>query len=132
MGPLAVQMLLSLSAVVLLMMGISYVVKRFAGIPTGAQGKVVNIDILGQKHLHPKRALHVVRVSETVYVIGSSEQGLQLIGELDDAGLQIVLERYDAERSGDPKLVLNAKNLLTRLAQMGTIFPMVPGKQNKS
>ena len=132
MGLLAVQMILSLSAVVLLMMGISYVVKRYTGISTGAQGKVVNIDVLGQKYLHPKRALHVVRVSDTVYVIGSSEHGLHLIGQLDDAGLHEALERCDAERSGDPKVVLNAKNLLTRLAQMGAIFPMAPGKQSKS
>lgn len=129
MGALAVQMVLSLFAIVMLMLGISYVVKRFAGIPGGAQNKVVNIEILGQKHLHPKRSLHVVRISETVYVIGSSEQGLQLIGQLDDPSLHIALEKHDADNSSDTKLVLNARNLVTRLTHMGTTFPLTRGKQ---
>jgi len=129
MGSLVVQMVLSLSAVVLLMVGISYVVKRFGGIPAGAQNKIVNIDILGQKHLQPKCFLYAVRVSETVYVIGSSEQGVQLIGQLDDAGLHAALEKHEAENSGSQKIVLNAKNLLNRLMQTGTILPMVAGKR---
>jgi flagellar biogenesis protein FliO len=123
------QMLLSLSAVVLLMAGISYVIKRFTGISTGAQNRIVNIDVLGQKHLNPKRSIQVIRVSDTVFVIGSSEQGMQLIGQLDDESLHRTLEQYDAEHPQEQKIVLNAKSLLTRLTKMGTVFPMVLGKQ---
>lgn len=82
------QMVLSLSAVLVVMFAISAVVKKYVGISTGKRQHSVNIEILGQKFIQPKRAIYVVKISKKVFVMSSHEQGMHLLGELDDMDIQ--------------------------------------------
>lgn len=115
MESLILQMIFSLSVVLVIMAGITFVVKRSMGISTPSQQSPVKIEILAHKALQPKRAMYVVRVANSVFVVGSSEQGLQMFTELnDDELLQSLKEQQPAE-SNTGRIVVNAHNLLSRL-----------------
>ena len=70
-----VKMMLSLAAVLGVMFGLVFVLKRFVlpGRPSGTAR--VDIDILGQRSLGPKRSIVVVKVLQQVLVVGLSETG---------------------------------------------------------
>ncbi len=90
--------LLSLAAVLALMVGVVFVLKKYVyrGTPRGAQD--VEVEILGQRALHPKRSIIVVRVLGTVFVVGMSEQGMQTIGTIDnEESLASLADRRAAE-----------------------------------
>jgi flagellar biosynthetic protein FliO len=76
--------LLSLAAVLALMVGVVYVLKRY--VYNGAQGGTqrVAVEVLGQRSLQPKRSIVVVKVLDTVFVIGMSEQGMQTLGTIEN------------------------------------------------
>jgi len=76
-----VKMMLSLAAVLGLMFGLVYVLKRFVlpGRPSGTAR--VDIEVLGQRSLGPKRSIVVVKVLQQVLVLGLSEQGMQVLTE---------------------------------------------------
>jgi flagellar biosynthetic protein FliO len=83
-----IKMILSLGAVLGLMFGLVYVLKRFV-LPGGvaAQQPVV-IEVLGRKALQPKKSVVVLKVAERVLVVGLSEQGMQILTELSSDELQ--------------------------------------------
>jgi flagellar protein FliO/FliZ len=83
-----IKMILSLGAVLGLMFGLVYVLKRFV-LPGGvaAQQPVV-IEVLGRKALQPKKSVVVLKVAERVLVVGLSEQGMQTLTELSSDELQ--------------------------------------------
>ena len=76
--------LLSLAAVLGLMVGVVYLLKKYVyrGAPGGAND--VAVEILGQRALHPKRSIVVVKVLDTIFVVGMSEQGMQTLGTIDN------------------------------------------------
>jgi flagellar protein FliO/FliZ len=81
------KMILSLGAVLALMFGLVFVLKRFV-LPGGTtQGLSVPIQVLGRKSLQPKKSVVILRVAEKTLVVGVSEQGMQLLTELTDADL---------------------------------------------
>lgn len=80
-----VKMLLSLGAVLALMFGLVYLLRRFVLIGGAAPGQAVAIEVLGRKALQPKRSVVVLNVAGRVLVVGMSEQGMQLLTELPDA-----------------------------------------------
>jgi flagellar biogenesis protein FliO len=82
------KMILSLGAVLALMFGLVFVLKRFV-LPGGtSQGLPVPIQVLGRKSLQPKKSVVILRVAEKTLVVGLSEQGMQLLTELTDADLR--------------------------------------------
>jgi flagellar biosynthetic protein FliO len=83
-----VKMILSLGAVLGLMFGLVYVLKRFV-LPGGAAAhQPVTIEVLGRKALQPKKSVVVLKVAERVLVVGLSEQGMQILTELSSDELQ--------------------------------------------
>jgi flagellar biosynthetic protein FliO len=76
-----IKMMLSLAAVLGLMFVLVFVLKRFVlpGRPSGTER--VDIDILGQRSLGPKRSIVVVKVLHQVLVVGVTEQGMQVLAE---------------------------------------------------
>lgn len=91
-------------AVLLLSLG-----RRFGiGRPSGP------LELVGRLPLDGRRAVYLVRVGETVYVVGASESGLSKLGEMAKDGLELpkgetiapsfrsVLERV-ITRPADPK-----------------------------
>jgi flagellar biogenesis protein FliO len=47
------------------------------------------LELVGRLPLDGRRAVYLVRVGETVYVVGASESGLQKLGELAKDGLEL-------------------------------------------
>jgi flagellar protein FliO/FliZ len=79
-----VKMMLSLAAVLGLMFGLVYLMKRFM-LPGRSPGTTrFEIDILGQRSLGPKRSIVVVKVLQQILVLGVTEQGMQVLAEQPD------------------------------------------------
>jgi flagellar biosynthetic protein FliO len=79
-----IKTLFSLAAVLGLMVGVVFLLKKFVygtGAPSAAQ---VDITVLGSRSLSPKKSISVVRVMGKVLVVGLSEQGMSLLTELEN------------------------------------------------
>lgn len=81
-GRYVLETLVTLFAVAGLAIAILYAARRTgAGRPTGP------LELAGRLNLDARRAIYLVRVSETVYVVGASEAGLAKLGELPSSAL---------------------------------------------
>ncbi len=104
-----VKTLLSLFAVIGLMVALMMVLKRylFAGRP--GTSEVVEVEILGQRALQPKRAVFVLKVMSKIVVVGMTEHGMQSLTEIDDEeSLAVVEERLGARPPASRWLTWNA------------------------
>jgi flagellar biogenesis protein FliO len=76
-GRYVVETLVMLTGVVALAVLLLSVGRRFGiGRPSGP------LELVGRLPLDARRAVYLVRVGETVYVVGASENGLNKLGEL--------------------------------------------------
>jgi flagellar biosynthetic protein FliO len=85
------RMVLSLCAVLALMVGVMYLVKRFLVTGAGPARMPVPVELLGKRSLQPKTSIAVVRVAGKVLVLGLSEHGVQTLTELTNEELQASL-----------------------------------------
>lgn len=122
MGTLVLQMLTSLAVVLALMAGIAFVVNRYLGLRAPVRSSAVVIDVIAQRTLQPKQSLYVVRVGRTLVLVGSSDQGLQMITELKDESLQQLLDEQRSVPQGTDRIVLNGHDLMNRLRETGSVF----------
>lgn len=87
MSPLAaylVETLVTLLAVIALAVLVLYAARRMGiGKPAGP------LALVGKLPLDGRRAIYLVRVGKTVFVVGASEAGLAKLGELGDEGLEL-------------------------------------------
>ena len=84
-----VKMVLSLAAVLGLMGVLVFALKRFV-LPARPGGLArVHIDLLGQRALAPRRSIVVVKVLNSVLVIGMSEHGMQLLDKEPESTLSV-------------------------------------------
>lgn len=82
------KMLLSLGAVLALMFGLVFVLKRFV-LPGGTSADIsVPVQILGRKSLQPKKSVVILKVAERILVVGVSEQGMHMLTELTEEEVQ--------------------------------------------
>lgn len=79
---MVVKTLLSLGAVLTLMVGLAYVLKKTLYRSSTRQGDRVEIDLLGQRMFGPRRSICVVRVLDRVLVVGITEHGMQALSEI--------------------------------------------------
>ena len=79
-----VKTLLSLLAVVALMVGLLLVLKKYVYAGRLGSSSTVEIKVLGQRTLQPKRSVYVLKVMNKLIVVGSSENGLQTLTEIAD------------------------------------------------
>ncbi|HEV8548848.1 MAG TPA: flagellar biosynthetic protein FliO [Polyangiaceae bacterium] len=83
-GHYVVETLVMLAGVVGLVVLLLSVGRRFGiGRPSGP------LELVGRLPLDGRRAVYLVRVGETVYVVGASESGLQKLGELPKDGVEL-------------------------------------------
>jgi flagellar protein FliO/FliZ len=83
-GRYVVETLVMLTGVAALSVLLLTLGRRFGmGRPTGP------LTLVGRLPLDGRRAVYLVRVGKTVYVVGASEHGLSKLGELNDDGLQL-------------------------------------------
>ncbi len=76
--------LLSLAAVLALMIGVVYLLRKYVYQPGSGSSTVVPVEVLGQKALHPKRSVVVLKVMHKILVVGMSEEGMQTLTTIDD------------------------------------------------
>ena len=79
-----VETLVTLVAIVALAVLVLYAARRMGG---GRQGGP--LELVGRLPLDGRRAVYLVRVGKTVYVVGASEAGLAKLGELPGEGLEL-------------------------------------------
>jgi flagellar biogenesis protein FliO len=96
-----IKTLLSLVLVLALMVGVVVVLKKSMYGRTSKRSSAVDIELLGSRILQPKRSVFVLRVLNKVFVIGSSESGMQTLTEIDDDKSLMQLEEQQAESSGE-------------------------------
>jgi flagellar protein FliO/FliZ len=87
------------------------------------------LELVGRLPLDGRRAIYLIRVGKTVYVVGASEAGLSKLGELGDEGLE--LESVD--KLGPPFSEVLARVLRRRSQATATSKPLeAPQAQTKS
>ena len=79
-----VKTLMSLLAVLGLMAGMIFLLKKYVYKGQKLNSAVVSIDVLGHTMLSPKRSVHVLKVLHKVIVIGVTESGMTSLGEIND------------------------------------------------
>lgn len=81
---IVVKTLLSLVVVLAVMVAVVYVLKRFVYQGGSGSASLVPVELLGQRSLQPKRSIMVVKVLQSIIVVGVSEQGMTTLATLDD------------------------------------------------
>jgi flagellar biogenesis protein FliO len=108
-----VKTLFALVAVLGLMYGVVVAMKKFFLMGPGHKSEIVDIEVLSQKALQPKRQLYVVKVLNKVIILSSTEHGIQAVGEIDDTTVvqsvnsrieEMRLERASSRKSFTHKL----------------------------
>lgn len=93
-------MILVLALVVGLIYGVFWLLRR------GARAKAPEtemIRVLGSRALAGNRALHLVEVGRSVYLVGSAENGVNLVAELKDQQTIDAIRVQAAEEGGKPR-----------------------------
>jgi flagellar biogenesis protein FliO len=81
-----IETLVTLLGIVGLAVLVLYTARRMGvGRPAGP------LELVGRLPLDGRRAVYLVRVGKTVYVVGASEAGLNKLGELPGEGLDLAL-----------------------------------------
>ena len=92
-----IKTLLSLAGVIGLMIALMLVLKKYVSPGKGGASAIVEVEILGQRSLQPKRSVFVLKVLNKVVVVGMTEHGMQALTEIEDPeALASVEERLGA------------------------------------
>jgi flagellar biogenesis protein FliO len=96
--------------------------KYFLSGPHGAS-EVVEIEVLSQRSLQPKRQLFVVKVLNKVLVLSSTEHGIQAVGEIDDEAVIQSIEQRQGELRREKSTSLSGfKRKLYQAETLGEFF----------
>jgi flagellar biogenesis protein FliO len=99
MSPVAkyvVETLVTLLGVVVLAAVVLYAARRIGvGRPGGP------LELVGRLPLDGRRAVYLVRVGKTIYVVGASEAGLAKLGELEETAIDLSAVRAEPVRFSD-------------------------------
>jgi flagellar protein FliO/FliZ len=87
MGWVLLKTLASLATVLGLMFGLVVVMKKYMFGFQAARSAVISVDVLGQRLLQPKRSVVVVKVLNKIMIVGMTEAGMTLLGEINDADI---------------------------------------------
>jgi flagellar protein FliO/FliZ len=119
-----VRMVITLALVAAAVYGIVFLIKRFA-IKKQAGSSDPFLKILATAHLGLNRYAHVVSVGSKAWLLGSSDGGVNLIGEVDDKDLINAMLLEDSNKAAEAQDKLpDFKSLLRRLGlPVETRFP---------
>ena len=87
MGWVLLKTLASLAAVLGLMFGLVIVMKKYMYGFQSTRSALISVDVLGQRLIQPKRSIVVVKVLTKIMIVGMTEEGMTLLGEIDDAAI---------------------------------------------
>lgn len=81
---IVVKTFLSLAAVIALMFGIVFVMRKYLAGGRASSSAIVDMRIIGTMALQPKRSVSVLKVMNKVLIVGMTEEGMQALGEIND------------------------------------------------
>ena len=84
MDGMVIRSVLSLGAILALMLGLTWLAKRYLHAGKGPRRQVVDVELLGQRSLQPRSAVYVLKVLNRVIVVGTSEHGMRPLAEISD------------------------------------------------
>jgi flagellar protein FliO/FliZ len=87
MGWVLLKTLASLTAVLGLMFVLVIVMKKYMGGFQTTTSALISVDLLGHRMLQPKRSIVVVKVLNKIMIIGMTEEGMTMLGEIGDADI---------------------------------------------
>lgn len=118
-----VKTLFALVAVLGLMFAVVWALKKFFFLGPGSKSELVDIEVLSQKTLQPKRQLYVVKVLNKVLVLSSTEHGIQAVGEIDDqAAIRSIENRQEEIRLERSTSRPSFKQKLCQAETLGDFF----------
>lgn len=104
MGWVLLKSLASLAAVLGLMFGLVVVMKKYMyGFQAGSSS-LISVDVLGQKLIQPKRSVIVLKVLNKIMIVGMSEEGMLLLGEINDSDILHWIDAAMAEADGSTRV----------------------------
>lgn len=117
------QMILSLSGVLLLMMGLSYAAKRFFGVQRTSRDQKISIEVLGQRAFHTKQSIYVLRICGKGFIVSATEEKIQLIGEISEEDLRYHMLQDSLSGSTAKQSIVNStKDFVTQLPSIQELF----------
>jgi flagellar biogenesis protein FliO len=115
--------IVALVAVLGLMFAVVVVLKKFFLMGPGRKSDIVDIEVLSQKALQPKRQLYVVKVLNKVVILSSTESGIQALGEIDDQeSLRSITNRIEEVRLERASARQSFKQKLYQAETLGDFF----------
>jgi flagellar biogenesis protein FliO len=97
---IVVKTFLSLGAVIAVMIGVVFVMKKYVYGRSSASSSIVEMKVIGTLMVQPKRVVSVLKVMNKVLIIGVTEDGMQTLGEIDDEQSLARIEERLAEQPG--------------------------------
>ena len=98
------KLLLVLAGILILaFVAIKYFIPRMIGLNPSMSGP---IQVLARYPLEPKRTLYAIKVGSDILLIGSSENGLHLLKDLDPVDFQAGIQQIDSARTNQFAKVL--------------------------
>jgi flagellar biogenesis protein FliO len=130
MGWVLLQTIFSLCAVLGLMFGVVYAMKRWLFGSHPKQQTSVPIDVLGYKLLQPKYSVYVLSISGKGVVVGLSDAGMQTLCELDGEDLEAYTVSTKASPAGPLEPIPSFLQYLKE--NMGMVRQKTPVKTPRS
>ena len=91
--------------VLLLLAGLLYfmlhLLKKYFYSTESKHPKLINIKVLTNQILMPKKFLSIVKVQDKFYILGISEQSVTLIDKFEDQDLKLKLETSDSHSTNN-------------------------------
>ena len=116
MGSVIFQMVLSLSAVLLIILALSAVMKKYFGVTKASLKNGIAIEVLSQRAIQPKRSIMVIKVVNKVFVIASTEQGINVLGELNPEEIELQKELFENSSNNlSPSIIDSTRKFVTQL-----------------
>lgn len=81
---IVIKSLLSLAAIIALMIGVVFTMKKYMYGGRASSADIVDMKVIGTMMLQPKRSVSVLKVMNKVLIIGVTEDGMQTLGEISD------------------------------------------------
>jgi len=123
----------SLAAIVALMLGLAYLLKRYINGAKAGSRNPVEVEMLGHRSLAPRTSVFVLRVHHQVIVVGTSERGLQMLSEISDPESLSLLEDRMMGGSSVQRLPWTAADLMGGARSFSEYLRhqilMVPGRR---
>ncbi|HTY57828.1 MAG TPA: flagellar biosynthetic protein FliO [Bacteroidota bacterium] len=98
-----VRTLLSLAAIVALMLGLAFLVRKYLHAGKGLRRSLVDVELLGHRSLQPRTAVYVLKVLNRVIVVGASEHGMQTLSEITDPDVLASVEESMTAGAAAPR-----------------------------